>query len=241
MTIGAIGGIWLLFLPVILKAQKDPVRTWLLFRYCRWLTRRRFFSIRLYVDPAAFQEAGTFPLILYGNHSYWWDGLMETLLFERFGLDYFIMMEERNLRKFRFFQKTGVFGVDLDSKRGRSEALLYAARLLRSGGLRRTLILYPHGRLVDDYADWPAFQGGVAGLLRLVEGVKARPLAKKIHSGRYPKPEAALSIGAETEVPDLEAALRREYAALLGALSEDRTEDRHWLLPPPKRWRGRTE
>jgi len=226
---------------VILKAEKDRLRTWLLFRYSRWLMRKRFFSVRLYVDLVAFHEAETFPLILYGNHSYWWDGLMETLIFDRLGLDYYIMMEEKNLRKFRYFQKTGVFGVDLDSKRGRTEALLYAARLLQSGGLRRTLVLYPHGRLVEDFSDWPEFQGGVSGLLRLVEGVKARPLAKKIHSGRYPKPEAALRIGPETEAAELETALSRNYERVLADLAENRVGDREWLIPPPRSWRGRTD
>jgi len=204
------------------------------------MMRKRFFSIRLRVDLEAFQNAATFPLILYGNHSYWWDGLMETLIFERLALDYFIMMEEKNLRKFRYFQKTGVFGVDLESKRGRTEALLYAARLLRSGGLRRTLILYPHGRLVEDFAEWPEFQGGVAGLLRLVEGVKARPLAKKIHSGRYPKPEVVLRIGPETAAEDLESALKREYRAALEELTNGPGEESLWLIPPPRRWSGDT-
>lgn len=203
--------------------------------------KRRFFSVRLYVDLEAFQEADTFPLILYGNHSYWWDGLMETLIFERLGLDYYIMMEERNLRKFRYFQKTGVFGVDLESKRGRTEALLYAARLLRSDSLRRTLIIYPHGRLVEDFSEWPGFQGGVSGLLRLVEGVQARPIAKKIHSGRYPKPEAALRIGPPTDAEDLESALLREYQSLLTDLAENKAEDREWLIHPPGKWRGQTE
>ncbi|MFP4353181.1 MAG: hypothetical protein ACLFRP_09065 [Puniceicoccaceae bacterium] len=225
----------------MLRAEKDRLRTWLLFRYARWLMRRRFFSVRLYADFADFQEAGTFPLILYGNHSYWWDGLMETLIFDRLELDYYIMMEEKNLRKFRYFQKTGVFGVDLDSRPGRSQALLYAARLLRTRNLRRTLLLYPHGRLVEDFSEWPPFQGGLAGLLRLVEDVKARPLAKKIHSGRYPLPEAALKIGPPSAMAELEPSLLDCRKDLLARLLNDDGEDRHWLIPPPRRWRGRTE
>lgn len=226
---------------MILKAEKDRARTWLLFRYARWLMRRRFFSVRLYADLAVFQEAETFPLLLFGNHSYWWDGLMETLLFDRLQLDYYIMMEEKNLRKFSYFRKTGVFGVDLESRRGRSEALLHAARLLRSGGRRRTLVLYPHGRLVEDYAEWPSFEGGLAGLLRLIESAKARPLAKKIHSGRYPKPEAALRIGPEAGANEVEDSLRFHYEKLLADLAVDEPTDRLWLVPPPRRWQGKTD
>lgn len=225
----------------MMRAEKDRLRTWLLFRYARWLMRRRFFSVRLYADFADFQEAATFPLILYGNHSYWWDGLMETLIFDRLRLDYFIMMEEKNLQKFRYFQKTGVFGVDLDSRSGRSQALLYAARLLRTRNLRRTLLLYPHGRLVEDFSEWPPFQGGLEGLLRLVEGVKARPLAKKIHSGRYPLPEAALMIGAPTASADVEKSLVDCQRDLLTRILAGEESDSHWLIPPPRKWRGRTE
>ena len=224
----------------MLKAEKDRLRTWILFRYCRWVIRRRFFSVRLYVDMDAFQEADTFPLILYGNHSYWWDGLMETLIFDRLQLDYYIMMEERNLRKFRYFQKTGVFGVDLESRSGRSQALLYSARLLRTESLRRTLLMYPHGRLVNDYEEWPDFHGGLEGLLQLNEHVQARPMAKKIHSGRYPIPEVAIRIGPPSPRANLEERLKECHAQLLQDLSDDESKDRHWLIPPPKKWRGNT-
>jgi len=224
----------------MLKAEKDRLRTWLLFRYCRWVMRRRFFSVRLYVDLDDFQDAKTFPLILYGNHSYWWDGLMETLIFDRLQLDYYIMMEERNLRKFRYFQKTGVFGVDLESRSGRSQALLYAARLLRSQSLRRTLLMYPHGRLVNDFEDWPDFQGGLQGLLQLNDHVQARPMAKKIHSGRYPLPEAVIRIGPPAPRVELENRLKDCYRQMMEDISRDSGEDRHWLIPPPGKWRGNT-
>ena len=225
----------------MLKAKKDPFRTWLLFRYCRFVMRRRFFSVRLYADLDAFQEAGSFPMILYGNHSYWWDGLMETLIFDQFNLDYYIMMEEKNLRKFRFFQKTGVFGVDLESRAGRSQALLYAARLLRSNSLRRSLLLYPHGELVSDLEEWPEFRGGLSGLMRLNEKAQARPMAKKIYSSRYPLPEAALRIGPPASEDDLEDRLTVCHEKLLEDLRNDEREDCHWLIPPPRKYRGNTD
>ncbi|MEM0964748.1 MAG: hypothetical protein AAGJ81_01180 [Verrucomicrobiota bacterium] len=225
----------------MLKAKKDRFRTWILFRYCRWSMRKKFFSVRLYVDRAAFQEAQTFPLILYGNHCYWWDGLMETLIFDQLMLDYYIMMEEKNLRQFPFFQKTGVFGVDLESREGRSQALLYAARLLRSDSLRRTLVMYPHGKLVEDFDEWPEFHAGLEGLLRLNEQAKARPMAKKIHAGRYPLPEAVLRIGSPTESNGLEEGLRETYGELMDDIRDSRTEDRLWLIPPPRKWRGNTD
>ncbi|MGE9291809.1 MAG: hypothetical protein ACQKBT_12495 [Puniceicoccales bacterium] len=224
----------------MLKAEKDRLHTWILFRYCRWVMRRRFFSVRLYADLEDFQDPETFPLILYGNHSYWWDGLMETLIFERLQLDYFIMMEEKNLRKFRYFQKTGVFGVDLESPQGRSQALLYAARLLRSNHLRRTLVLYPHGKLVEDFGQWPDFQGGLAGLLQLNDKVQARPIAKKIHFGRYPGAEAVIRIGAPAASGQLEKRLHECYEQVLRDIQEDEEKDRHWLIPPPRKWHGKT-
>ena len=224
----------------MIKAEKDRIRTWLLFRYCRFAMRRRFFSVRLYVDLDDFQETGTFPLILYGNHSYWWDGLMETLIFDRLNLDYYIMMEEKNLLKFRYFQKTGVFGVDLDSQKGRSQALLYAARLLRSDSFRRTLLMYPHGRLVNDFEPWPEFQGGLSGLLKINEGAHARPMAKKIHSGKYPLPEAVIRIGPPIAADNLEEGLRSCHEKLLKDLNSGEETDRHWLIPPPRKWHGKT-
>jgi len=233
-----------------LPAEKDRLRMGLLFRYARGLLRRRFFSIALYSDLESFGAEEDFPLILFGNHSSWWDGLMETLLFERLQLDYYVMMEARNLRKFSYFQKTGVFGVDLESREGRSQGLLYAARLLREKSPRRTLLLYPHGRLVTEVEEWPPFASGLHGLLRLIENARARPYAKRLLLGKYPRPEAFLRIGPpvergpEGEAPPtavLEEALRVTYGQLTADVARDSAEDRIWLQRPPRRWMGKTD
>lgn len=233
-----------------MKAEKHRWKTRLLFYYARRQMKKQFFSVRLYADLESLADASNFPLVLFGNHHYWWDGLMETLLFDQFHLDYYIMMEEKNLRKFPYFQKTGVYGVDLESKSGRAEALLYSARLLKANSPRRTLLMYPQGKLVSVLdPQQPPFASGLSGLLRLLPHVKARPLAKQIVPGKRPKPEVFLRIGppvdsSESIPPDnplLESSLETTMNQLRKDILADSELDAHWLIPPPKKYRGNAD
>src|SRR5689334_6980189 len=55
------------------------------------------------------------PLIIYPNHPSWWDGYMSFVLVRRALRDRFesyLMMEEPELRRYRFFSWAGCFSVE---------------------------------------------------------------------------------------------------------------------------------
>jgi chlorobactene lauroyltransferase len=222
----------------MLKAERSPILQRVFNRYVTGLLRRRFHSVRLCGETEALDREEAYPLILYTNHETWWDGFLLLPLTIKFGQNYRLMMEEKNLRRYWFFRKAGVFGVDLDSGAGRSASLLHAARLLREPVVRRTLILFPQGRLCSPYEPFPEFRDGVSALARLAGGGGAVPVGIRIVQGRYPRPEAFLEAGPilpASTVPD-NSTLR---AALQAAL--ERLEERHargdWkraidLIPP---------
>lgn len=231
----------------MLKARRNPILTALLFGYVGRRMKKSFFSYRMRVDAEWMENPNHYPLILFGNHNYWWDGLFEIPLFRQFDLDYRIMMEEANLRQFPFFRHTGVFGVDLTNSTGRSASLLHAARLLREPVQRRTLVIYPHGKLIGPMEDWPRFLGGVEALARWTQGKgHLLPLYKTIVPGPYPLPEAFLSLGTPIpcrDLPDLEQ--------LEASLDSLRKQTHEWIRkrnfndalvwqPPPRRYRGAT-
>ncbi|HKK69521.1 MAG TPA: lysophospholipid acyltransferase family protein, partial [Bacteroidales bacterium] len=137
------------------------------------------------------------PVIFYGNHQTWWDGFFYVHLLWHYGFEYAIMMEEKNLKRFRFFQKTGVFGVDLDSRLDRGKGVLYAVDWLRKQGpaRRRALVIYPHGRLVPEWEPLPDFQPGLARIVQRVENVLAIPVLTRIHYGQHPLPNVDMIIG----------------------------------------------
>ncbi|MFW5883777.1 MAG: 1-acyl-sn-glycerol-3-phosphate acyltransferase, partial [Verrucomicrobiota bacterium] len=142
----------------------------------RWRLWRHFHALRFH-NEAALQDA-TYPLVLYGNHPSWWDTFLKLPLLQRFGMEYWVMMEARTLGQLPWFRRCGVFGVDLESKADRARGLRYAAGLLndaQAAARRRVLILYPHGRLIPQGEAWPPFERGLEGLLRLCPTATALP------------------------------------------------------------------
>ncbi len=228
----------------MMPARKNRWMTWLLFRYVGWKMRRSFFGLRLHGDDSVLQEAGSYPLVLFGNHEYWWDGLMEIPLYRRYRMDYYVMMEERNLRRLPFFNHTGVFGVDLASRADRARTLLYVRRLLGQGP-RRALVIFPHGRLVEPYQPWPSFEPGLEGIARLMGGRgHLVPMIKRIVPGPYPRPEAFIGLGdpvpagASPRLADLSESLQRTCSDLEGWIRGRDFSDGIPLIPPPSRYHG---
>ena len=209
---------------------RQPLPTWLLFAYVRRLVRKRFARVVLHAEPAWIDAAENYPVILAGTHYYWWDGLLETLLFERWGWSYAVMMEERNLAQYPYFRRTGVFGVDLTSTAGKAAAVRQAAKWLRATGqpetwparppYRRVLVVYPHGRIVSDLGPWPPLEPGVAALARLT-GARVVPFAKRLVAAGEPLPTAHLALGeplagaAATDTATIDAALHATDQALV--------------------------
>ncbi len=237
----------------MLKAEHSCLHKWLLHRYIAWRSRRCFHSVRLTGSLAVAQETKSYPIIFYGNHHTWWDGFLDLMIAQKFAMDYFVMMEAAQLQRFRFFRKCGVFGVDLRTAGGRSAALLYAIRLLKdSRAKRRTLFMYPHGRLQPtESGPIPPFQPGLAAILKKSPQAQAIPVYHWFRFGKHPLAEVFIHIGeplsAESAVEEqtLVDALERTRDALRESYSDPaKTVDTHdggvWLLPPPKNYHGKT-
>lgn len=214
--------------------RREPLPTRLLFAYVRWLVRRRFSRVVLQAEPEWVHDAGKFPIILAGTHYYWWDGLLESLVFSRWGWSYAVMMEEKNLAQYPYFRRTGVFGVDLEHAAGRAAAARRAARWLKAGGggetyparlpWRRALVVYPHGRLVGDLEAWPPLEPGVGALARMTSA-RVVPWAKRIVAGGEERPGAYLTLG-----EPMSAAQAAESGALEEALRQTDRGLVDWVL-----------
>lgn len=205
----------------MIGGRSHPLAKALLFRYIAWKAGRTFAGKHWRIEPSFWEDPSSYPLILFSNHESWWDGLLEISLFTRFRLDYRVMMDAANLNTFWFFKYTGVFGVDRSSPKGRSAGLLAATRLLRDGsGKRRTLVIYPHGRLTEPYEPWPPFEPGLAAFARTVPEVTYLPLVKAVVWREKPRPEVFLQSGA----PLTGRAVREDSGCLEKALRDSRDQ-----------------
>lgn len=110
------------------------------------------------------------PVIVYANHSSWWDGHLAMFLNEEcWHLDGYVMMEEKQLARYRFFTHVGGFLIDRQEARSAMRTLDYAAQLM-SAQPGRVLLLFPQGEILANDARPLSFFNGTAHLVkRIVE------------------------------------------------------------------------
>ncbi len=234
----------------MLTARHSPIHKYLLFKYARYRLRREFHAIRLSGAHQILETETTYPAVFFSNHGSWWDGFLEIPLIKQYALDYYVMMEAVNLEQFPFFQKCGVFGIDLRSREGRASGLLYTVRKLAGvASGKRTVFMYPEGQLTPAGESSITFQPGLATILKLSTRAHAIPVYKMIHYGKYPKAEVFIEIGdpigpgsdAERTQAALEGALKKTRQSLLTRIKANNFQDALWLQAPPKNFRGKTD
>ena len=135
--------------------------------YVTGLLGRDFRSLRVVgTEPSV--PAGL-PLIVIGNHNTWWDGFFIYLLNLRvFRRRLYLMMAERQLKRFPFFSHVGAFSVNPGHPRSVRESLSYAAGLL---SLKDTLLcVFPQGVMTPYGASALVFRPGLEKIVTMYGG-----------------------------------------------------------------------
>jgi 1-acyl-sn-glycerol-3-phosphate acyltransferase len=130
----------------VIAANKNDVIDSALYLYFRWLARKAFHTIAGHGLERLRTLPEDKPIILFCNHTNWWDGLMIYLLTRQMRHKaVYCMMEEKQLKHYRFFTWLGAFSVDLSSPLRSAASLRYAQRLLQR---KETAIwIFPQGRI----------------------------------------------------------------------------------------------
>jgi 1-acyl-sn-glycerol-3-phosphate acyltransferase len=159
----------------MLTARHDPWAQALFTPYVTRLFRRHFHALRLLGQPPDPEPA--LPLVIVPNHSTWWDGFFVYILNLRLlGRRLHLMMLERQLERFRFFQRIGAFGIRPGSPRSVAKALDYSASLLADPA--NALCLFPQGEMRHPEARPLGFRRGLESILTRHGGrVTLLPLA----------------------------------------------------------------
>ncbi|MDQ3179911.1 MAG: lysophospholipid acyltransferase family protein [Acidobacteriota bacterium] len=134
--------------------------------YNRNLIKRRFHSIQVSGLDFLRDKDAKIPLIIYANHSSWWDGLAAFEIFRKAKLDAFCMMEEKHLKKLFLFRRLGAFSIVRENGRQAVKSINYAADLLKKTG--GTLLIFPQGEIVSNDARPIKFY---MGLSRIIEKI----------------------------------------------------------------------
>jgi 1-acyl-sn-glycerol-3-phosphate acyltransferase len=164
---------------------------------------------------------GDNPLIVYANHSSWWDPMVQVLL----GAEllptrrHYAPMDAAALERYSIFKHLGVFGVEMKTARGAAQFLRTGLAALQSGGV---LWITPQGRFADVRERPLGFKPGLAALAgRVKGGCTVLPLAVEYTFWDERLPETLLHFGEAVQVDGSVAGLegRLEWA-LLAAMDE---------------------
>jgi len=159
-------------------------------------------SFRKYFDRVYFRMRGEYkdgqhnrlPMILFANHSSWWDGYVVALVERLLGVDGYLMVEEKQLRRYFFFAWAGCFSVDRQNSRSALQSLKYAATLLKERP-GRMVCLFPQGEICPNDKRPLVFYNGVTYLARLTNPVLFYPLAIRIEFLAEQRPALFASLG----------------------------------------------
>ena len=182
--------------------------------YNRNLFNRRFNSLQISGLNFLKNKADNTPLIIYANHSSWWDGLAAFQISRRANLDSFIMMEEKQLKKLRFFRKLGAFSVVREDSREALKSINYAIQTLQQNP-KRTLWIFPQGEILPNDLRPLRFYNGLPRIIKSFESCSIACLAMRYEFlGEY-KPDIFVKIK-KIELSEMELKLRpRQISEIL--------------------------
>jgi chlorobactene lauroyltransferase len=186
----------------------------------------------------------TGPLILYLNHSSWWDGYLMMLCHRRLlgrRFSSYLLMEEKQLRDYRFFAWCGAFSINRHDPADVQRSLDYISGLLRRRR-ERALFIFPQGKIVHPDRRPLETYSGVARIALALEQATLCPLVFRYEFGGRQKATAYIRIGpswrldptsaADHELQHLLDRITADLAAQCDHLRDDVVAGRHRRFAP---------
>jgi 1-acyl-sn-glycerol-3-phosphate acyltransferase len=133
------------------------------------------------------------PLIIYCNHSSWWDGLVAFQLSFEAGLDSFMMMEEKQLQNLFLFRLLGAFSVVREKPREAYQSIVYAEKLLKEKP-HRTLWIFPQGEILPNDLRPIKFYNGLGKIIEKLGNCAAISLSMRFEFFGKFKPQIFVRI-----------------------------------------------
>jgi hypothetical protein len=169
--------------------------------YIYRLLKKHFYSVEIFGNPPLLQTNKS--ILLIPNHSTWWDGFFVYLINKKcFNRPLYLMMLERELRKFRFFSKVGAYSIEPENPISILKTLKYTHSLLEKKHKTAPIIcFFPQGELLPWGTRPLGFKKGLEWLLKNAStSVSILPLAMRAEFREEQSPQIFFQFG---ELQDL--------------------------------------
>lgn len=200
----------------MITAAKFAPSTWAWRRYVSYKIRSSFRAVWMSGALPRSDEA----LVLYANHTNFWDGFVAHEVMRQAGRDPYAMMEEENLRRYRFLRRLGAFSVRRGSPSSARESLRHAASLLQRPGA--TVLIFPQGQ-IQPFETALSFERGAELLSRLTK-VRCVPMAIRYAMFEHEFPDVLVAVG-EPHPGDAAEAMAQRLTALRDDLARRQSPD----------------
>lgn len=128
------------------------------------------------------------------NHNYWWDGLLPLYLNEKyFNQKARALMEDTQMRQYRFFSRIGAFSIDLNNPKSSILSLRYALESMKRDNA--SLYIYPEGKIVTVSEKTSELKQGLAWVYQNTEDIDFVPIGLFIDHSKQSKPDFNIYIG----------------------------------------------
>ncbi len=178
----------------MIPANKNKLIGSLFAFYHKRLLRKHFYEIHLMGKENLNLIDNSLPVILYANHSNWWDGFIAYLLSKRIlKADDYLMMDIEQMKKFRFFKYIGAFSVDRNNSTEAVRSINYAVELL--GNSKKYLWIFPQGEMLPQDLRPLKFYSGITKITDKLNGVNLVPVCLRYEFLMEQRPEVFIKIG----------------------------------------------
>jgi 1-acyl-sn-glycerol-3-phosphate acyltransferase len=183
----------------LIESNKNIIIERMFSVYNKHILKKQFYKI--HVKGNIFNRDMSLPTIMFGNHSNWWDGFLAFYLsFNLWKTDQYLMMDVKQMRKYKFFKWIGAFSVNRESAKESYESVMYATKLLKN---RNTMLwIYPQGEMLPNDIRPLRFQNGLSKLLEMTGRINLIPIVFNYEFIMEQRPEVFINISESLAVDD---------------------------------------
>ena len=178
----------------MLKAKKSVWYEKIFSIYNRNLLKRRFDSFHIKNFELLQNRDISKPLIIYANHSSWWDGLVLFEILKNNDFESYVLMEEKQLVNLQFFRRLGAFSINREKSIEALKSLKYAIEILQRGE-NKTLLIFPQGKIFPNDIRPIKFYNGLAYITQNLYECTLIPCSIRYEFLGNFKPEIFVSFG----------------------------------------------